>query len=346
MSTPPISFSVVLEAATITPGTQGSLRTCLEHLSKQSLPPQLANEFLLMDVGNLGPQLASEIADEYPWVTVRRLPHGTRYFAAKMAGAGLCTGEVVVFCDGDNRYSPDWLEQMVRPFADRPDLNALVGQTAVEAASLRSTLFALTFFFPPFAPSTPDLVPAAFYFGNNSSFRRTFLDAWPIPTDLPLLRGNDYVHSIRLRRAGYTVWQQSRARALHDPPETWKELTYRYLARGSDRLEIARLIRQPDPGGMWDPIRKLGAGVEVLASNLGEFVSRLITLPGHYPKTLLYYPLAIPMALTLHLFTIIGIAYSLIRPGALVAAYLRYQYPESHQPPLRTDPGLAGDPGS
>ena len=340
---PPISFSIVLEAATITAGTQGSLRTCLEFLSKQELSPWLANEFLLIDVGNLDSELGTQILTDYPWITIKKLPLGTRYFEAKMAGAHLCTGEVVVFCDGDNRYFPNWLGSMVRPFAEHPEVNILVGQTSVEVNSLFATLFALTFFFPPFSDPVEELTPSTFYFGNNSAFRRTFLTARPIPTNLPLLRGNDYVHSVRVRREGQEIWMQNRAWAFHDPPETLMEFIYRYLARGSDRVEIARLTRPSDSQASAGFLGSFRSAINVAMENFAEFLVRTVRLLRRYPKAMIYYPLALPLAAALLLLIFVGMGYSLVRPGVLVAVYLRHQYPRADGDIRLPIPGLKGD---
>lgn len=340
---PPISFSIVLEAATITAGTQDSLQTCLESLSKQDLSPWLANEFLLMDVGNLGHEVAEELLEAYPWVTIKKLPQGTRYFEAKMAGFQLATGEVVVFCDGDNRYFPNWLSCMVRAFAEHSEINILVGQTSVEVNSLLATVFALTFFFPPFSSTVEELTRSTFYFGNNSAFRRSFLTARPIPTNLPLLRGNDYVHSVWVRREGHEIWMQNRAWAFHDPPETLMEIIYRYLARGSDRVEIARLTRPLDSQGSAGLLGSLRSALKVGIDNFAEFLGRTFVLPRRTPRALLYYPLALPLAAGLLLLALVGMGFTLVRPGVLTAAYLRHQYPKANDGLRVPSPGLKGD---
>lgn len=340
---PPISFSIVLEAVTITAETQQSLVTCLEFLSRQDLSPRLANEFLLMDVGSLDSNLAKEILADYPWITIKKLPLGTRYFEAKLAGAQLCTGEVVVFCDGDNRYLPNWLGWMVRPFAEHPEINMLVGQTSVEVNNLFAAVFALTFFFPPFSNPAQELTPATFYFGNNSAFRRSFLADWPIPTNLPLLRGNDYVHSVWVLRKGHEVWRQNRAWAYHDPPASLMEFVYRYLARGSDRVEIARLTRPSDNPGSTGVIGWLRSAIKAVMENFVEFLARIVELPRRYPKAVIYYPLAVPLAAGLLFLIFIGMGYSLVRPGTLISAYLRHQYPQAEDGLRVPIPGLKSD---
>ncbi len=330
---PPISFSVVLEAATITPDTQASLLTCLESIADQNLSPELANEVLIMDVGNISQDMEHDITSAFPWATITRLPKGTRYFGAKMAGAKLVTGDVVVFCDGDNTYLPGWLDAMVKPFAKRKNLNAVTGQTGVTLDGVYATAFALTFFFPPFEDAERGLIPAEYYFANNSAFRRSFLLEYPIPTGLPLLRGNDYVHSMRMRNKGYGVWRQNKSRALHDPPESFREFMHRYLARGSDRLQISRLTRDLSSTGTQN-----GGAWAIAKENVNELLYRTFRIPREEPGSLIYYPLALPMSIFLLILVAIGVVYSRARPGVLVENYNKHQYPH-----LPTGSEMRGD---
>ena len=320
-SIPPISFSVVLEAATITPDTQASLLICLESLADQNLLPEMAEEVLIMDVGNIDQDIAAEITNRFPWAEITRLPKGTRYFAVKMAGAKLVTGDVVVFCDSDNTYLPGWLESMVRPFAEKEGLTAVTGQTSVKPDGIYATVFALTFFFPPFEEPEVGITPAEYYFGNNSAFSRMFLLENPMPTDLPLLRGNDYVHSVRMRSKGYGLWRQPSARALHDPPDTFAEFVRRYLARGSDRHQISGLMR-----GLGPTKRPNGSAWAIAKENVNDLLYRISRIPRGEPGSLAYYPLALPMSIFLLGLVVLGVVYSRARPGVLVENYYKHQY--------------------
>ena len=318
----PISFSVVLEAATITHDTQASLLTCLKSLADQNLSPELAEEVLIMDVGNIDHDIAAEISDKFPWAIITRLPKGTRDFGAKMAGAKLVTGDVVVFCDSDNTYLPGWLDSMVRPFAEKEDLTVVTGQTGVKPDGVYATVFALTFFFLPFDDPERGMTPVEHYFGNNSAFCRSFLLENPIPTGLPLLRGNDYVHSVRMRSEGYGLWRQHRARALHDPPETFAEFVRKYLARGSDRLQISGRIRDLEPtktpyGRTW----------AIAKENVNDLLYRIFRIPREELGSLVYYLLALPMSIFLLALVALGAANLRARPGVLVENYNKHQYP-------------------
>ena len=318
------TFSLVMEGFTITEENAGSLATCLASVAAQSLSPEHAQDVVLVETGHVPLALLEQLCRPYPWVRFHSLPPGTRYFEAKLAGAAQASGEVLVFCDADNVYLPGWLESIVLPFAD-PTMQVVTGETSVNPTNLLGTLFALTFFFPPFTYET-ELTEDLTYFGNNVAFRRSFLQQNPIPTGLPLLRGNDFVHSVRLRRQGHKVWRQPLAKAFHDPPASFHELWLRYLARGSDRLEIWRLtheaaglhIRQPGFRGV------LWASFRVVFNRIGEFIRRLVSVVRQSPRSLIYYPLAIPSSLLLLGATFAGVVISHYRPGRLVSDYLAH----------------------
>lgn len=322
---PPVPFSLIIEGFTITEENAETLRTSLASLASQSVRPATANEVLLMETGHVPRELLEDICAPYPWVDIVSLSPGTMYFNVKLAGAERASGEVVVFADADNEYLPGWLESMLAPFAGRPadEVNIVTGETSVDAVSLYGTVFALTFFFPPFT-NQDQVVDTHTYFGNNVAFRRSFLLEHPIPTGLPLLRGNDFVHSVRLRRRGCRILRQPRAKAFHDPPDSLEEFVLRYLARGSDRLEIWRLTR--DAAGV--QVKHTGRTADVrgflrvMADNLADFGADLLGVPRQTPRALLYYPLAVPLGLLLLGLTFLGGLISSRRPGVLVGLYL------------------------
>jgi len=340
------TFSLVMEGFTIVEENAEALGTCLSSVASQSLKPEQATEVVLVETGHVPRETLDRLCKPYPWVRVHSLPSGTRYFEAKLAGARETRGEVVVFCDADNEYLPGWLEAMVMPFAN-PEVNIVTGETSVNPTNLLGTLFALTFFFPPFAGGST-LVEALTYFGNNVAFRRQFLEDHPIPTGLPLLRGNDFVHSVRLRRDGHKVWRQPEGRAFHDPPGSFHELWLRYLARGSDRLEIWRLTHEAAGKEIQGQglLAAAAALLRVTASRVGELTSRLVGVVRQNRRALAYYPVAIPLSLLLLGATFAGGVISRYRPGRFVARYLEhYAAPAGHGNELERIPDqlLAGD---
>jgi len=54
-----------------------------------------------------------------------------------------------------------------------------------------------------------------------------------------------------------------------------------------------------------------------------------VEFPRSYPKAVIYYPLAVPLAAGLLLVIVAGMGYSLERPGALTSASLRHQHPRA-----------------
>ena len=84
----------------------------------------------------------------------------------KARGAALAEAEVVVLCDSDCRYERTWLRHLLTPFAERPELQVVAGETTMAAKGPYGLAMALTHVFPRYSGETA-LQPALFYFANN-----------------------------------------------------------------------------------------------------------------------------------------------------------------------------------
>ena len=51
------SFSIAIESANLEHGGLAGLRACLESLARQEIPPERANEVLLVDAGGVPPAI-------------------------------------------------------------------------------------------------------------------------------------------------------------------------------------------------------------------------------------------------------------------------------------------------
>ena len=91
------------------------LRTCLTHLAAQTRHPV---EVVVVDAS---PEDGTRtlVADEFPWVTYLRNDRGAGSTATSRAiGVRASTGEVLAFLDDDAYAEPDWLEELLAPYAD------------------------------------------------------------------------------------------------------------------------------------------------------------------------------------------------------------------------------------
>ncbi|HAZ46595.1 MAG TPA: glycosyl transferase family 2, partial [Cyanobacteria bacterium UBA11371] len=235
------SFSLILETENLANADLKGLSKSLATLANQDISPTCANEVLLIDSGDTPTHILEHLCEQYPWIKVHHTQLGTGYYQAKMLGAELVTGEIVVYFDSDCIYQPNWLRSILTAFTEGEDIQIVAGETMTFSKGAYGTAMALTYIFPQ--PSgNKTLTPTSQYFLNNVAFRREFLLSNPIPTDLPLYRGNCVIHARNLQDRGYTIWKQSQARATHAPPNGFSHFFWRFLLIGHDYYWQNRLL--------------------------------------------------------------------------------------------------------
>ena len=302
------SFSIILETENLANADLEGLAQSLASLARQDVGPDQANEVILIDSGDAPPALLQQLCARYPWVQVKTAPLGTGYYKAKMLGAELATGEVVVYFDSDCLYEGDWLRQMLAPFAADATIQVVAGETQTRDRGPYGTAMALTYIFPRFSREQ-HLAPTPQYFLNNVAFRRAFLLQHPIPTDLPLYRGNCALHAQDLRQAGHTIWRQPQAQAHHAPPANGSHFFWRFLLIGYDYYWQRRLMAAAAD----NPVA--GAGKFQV---FGERAGRLFR---QRPQHWFYLPLAVPIILAALGLITLGYWITSRRPHYLLRTY-------------------------
>ena len=94
---------------------------------------------------------------------------GLDYYPLKNFGAGMASGDLLLFVDSDVLPDPGWLAHLVGSFA-RPDVAVVSGQTYVGAHGLVGRAFALGWSYELRDPSG-GLVQGPKFSGNNVAFR-------------------------------------------------------------------------------------------------------------------------------------------------------------------------------
>ncbi|MBC8121355.1 MAG: glycosyltransferase, partial [Gemmatimonadaceae bacterium] len=313
------SFSIVLETENLDTAAAQELARCLEALTKQDLDVARANEVLLLDSGDVPPELYTCLRTDYPWLQVHRIRPDTGYYDAKMQGAALASGEVVILCDSDCDYERGWLRNILMPF-QQSDVQVVAGETTLAANGPYGVAMAATYIFPRFS-GEEGLYSGSGYYCNNVAFRRAFLLEHPIPSPLPIYRGNCVVHARRLRQAGHTIWRQGRARGVHQIPNGAAHFFWRFLLLGSEALALARLS-----DGLYETkarlprlLRELGLGLRIGAGKLSSSLKKLLLVIREDPRRLIDLPLALPIALTSSLLYCVGLFLDYCSPGYLLA---------------------------
>lgn len=320
------SFSLVLETENLANADLDGLAQSLATLAKQDIPLTAANEVLIVDSGNTPAQLLNQLCDRYPWLKVHQAPPTTGYYKAKMLGAALATGQIVVYCDSDCTYESGWLRSLLLPFTDRSDIQIVAGETTTHGVCFYGTAMALTYIFPQYSGEQA-LAPAAQYFLNNVAFQRDFLLEQPIPTALPLYRGNCVIHANGLRRQGYTIWRQPQAKATHAPPSDLSHFFWRFLLIGHDyywqqqlsantQEDLKRLDDcQSNPSDR-DPTSSFRDKIDI-------FFDRIRKMFQHDRRHLFYFPFAVPIAIVSVLLIFAGYVITTSRPDYLLKSYAR-----------------------
>jgi glycosyltransferase involved in cell wall biosynthesis len=309
------SFSIILETENLANADLDGLVDSLASLVNQNLSPIEAKEVLLIDSGDAPPDLLQQLCDRYSWITVHPAPPSTGYYKAKMLGAQLATGEIIVYADSDCIYEPHWLETLVSTFTQNENIQLVAGETTTRAKGAYGTAMALVYIFPQYSGKT-ELSQTHQYFLNNVAFRREFLLKHPIPVDLPLYRGNCVVHGEDLRRSGQVIWLNPNARATHAPPDGFSHFFWRFLLIGHDYYWQQQLIKRSDSGDR-----------NAMATGFGEklriFRDRISRLFHNNPLHALYLPFAIPIILTAALLIYIGYWITRLKPDYLLKTYDR-----------------------
>jgi glycosyltransferase involved in cell wall biosynthesis len=228
------SFSIVFETENLASVELENIFRSLSSIVTQDISPAQAHEFLVIDGGYAPQEVMTELCTKYPWITIHQAP-GIGYYEAKMLGATLATGEIVVYCDSDCIYVPTWIRSILSTFTTHPDINVVAGETSTPIRNIYEMAIAMHYFFPRFS-NRESLYASKNYFLNNVAFRRSFLIENPIPLNLPLYRGNCSTHSYVLCQLnGHKILTHPQAKAAHEPPSP-SFIFWRYLLLGHDYL--------------------------------------------------------------------------------------------------------------
>jgi hypothetical protein len=228
---------------------------------------------------------------------------------------------VIVLCDSDCVYEPIWLRNILTPLAN-PEVQVVAGETTTSASDAYGLAIALTYIFPRFSNQS-SLSQASHYFCNNVAFRRNFLLNHPIPSELPIYRGNCVIHAHSLTEQGYTIWKQPQSRATHAAPNGLSHFFWRFLLLGYDAIAVSRLARRPS-APVQPPIRPLQDlrdGVVIGLRKFKQVLQRLYPLLSEDPRRLIYLPLALPIGLASLLLFFVGLGLGYFRPASLLATY-------------------------
>lgn len=251
VSAPQITASVVVA----TYCRPDHVRTCLEHLGRQSVRPV---DTVVVDASP--DDRTRRVVDEFPHVHYLRNERGAGSLATSRAiGFAATKGEVVAYVDDDAYAAPDWLESLLVPYED-PEVAAVGGRARNgRAGEEREGLGRIGRLLPNgrltgnFAADPGQVVETDHMLGANMSYRRAVAerlggvhDHYPgtclrEDTDMPL----------RMRRAGYRVVFAPAAVVDHVAAPYARgqrfDLRYAYYGQRNHVILLARTLGRSTP---------------------------------------------------------------------------------------------------
>ena len=309
------SFSIILETENLSTSELEGFYLSLNSLVEQTPSAKDAQEVIIIDSGDTPASVLEALCERDPWIKVHRSRAGISYYEAKMEGAKLATGEVVLLCDSDCIYNSSWLSHILTPFGDSPEIQVVAGETATRTGGAYELAMHFVYLFNGFSGKQQPY-PSYTYYCNNIAFRRQLLLMQPIPSELPLYRGNCYIHAVSLTRQGYQIWRQPKAQASHAAPNGWSHFFWRFLLIGRDNVITQRLLKQIKSEGDASTLPKTKFITHI--GNLFPILRRVKTVEV---RQLIHLPLAIPIALASYLLIFCGRIITYFRPQYLLSTY-------------------------
>lgn len=212
--TPTVSVVVV------TYGRPDHVRTCLTHLAALNTAPL---EIVVVDA-TPDNRTIRIVAEEFPHVLLLRNELGRGTTAeSRQIGFAATSGEIIAFVDDDAFAEPDWLDELVVPYAD-PSIVGVGGRALndIEGEETRG-LGEIGRLLPDgrltgnFAADTGEVIEIDHLLGANMSFRRSAVEAiGGIHGNYPgtcLCEESDI--SLRLKKAGGTLVYAPKALVHH-----------------------------------------------------------------------------------------------------------------------------------
>ena len=139
--------------------------------------------------------------------------------AARNRGAREARGEIILFTDGDCIPLDNWLEEMLAPFHQDPDLIGVKGAYITRQRALTARFVQIEY------EDKYDKLAKQKYIDFIDTYsagyrRRTFLEAGGFDQEFPVACAEDVELSYRLANLGCKLVFNPRARVIHRHPES------------------------------------------------------------------------------------------------------------------------------
>lgn len=248
---------------------ESTIAGCIESLLGQTRQPA---EIVIVD--NNSTDRTCEIVRKYP-VTLIHERKQTSY-AARNTGIKHTRTELIALTDADCYATPDWLEELIRPFA-RDEIMAVAG--SIEDVAPVTTLERLLTLNSPFTNNDPAESPVLLTV--NVAYRRAALEAlgW-FDEALPTAGDVDMGWRLASRWSG-AIARASAAAVKHKHRTTWKGLFKQFKRYGYSEILLATLYRDCVSDAVSPPeqARRMLRQLMALLTYILSFLWRLIRFP-------------------------------------------------------------------
>ena len=223
------------------------LQRLVASLSRQSLPLALLAQWIITHDGLPASCCAALQQLAGRPIKFVEISESTGYYDAKNAGfdavdAVDATGcDYVVFGDADCRPAPDWLENLIAPFASNQPPVAVAGRTSYAPGVWGAALTSIDFMYFP-SPLAEGATRN--FYANNVAFRRDVFEQYRYEPLAGVYRAHCQVMGLRLQQNGVVVHYASNAHTEHRLPDTRREALKLRWMRGEDSVGLTPYLAQ------------------------------------------------------------------------------------------------------
>jgi len=203
-------------------------------LSEQSLPRD-QYEIIVVDDGS--DDGTPDVASAHGAIVIRN-PHSGPAIARNV-GVRAASGSIVLFTDADCVAAPNWIEEMIRPLQDDPQVAGTKGVYRTKQRSLTARFAQVEF------EDRYDRLARQPYIdfvdSHAAAFRReVFLAMGGFDPNFPVANNEDVELSYKIARAGHKMVFAPNAIVYHTHPDTLSRYLYIKLLRGYWRIMVYR----------------------------------------------------------------------------------------------------------
>ena len=293
-----LTFSIAIETENLGMAGIEDLEKTIASLETQSYPVHEVKEIFIIIGSRISNDTLSFFRTKYPWLTIQVEDKDLSYVEAKMRGAEIATGDIVVFADSDVVYDDTWLLNMLYVFIYSPGTAVATGETRIGISSIYKLAIQFTWMMDLFFKQKYPRPVKDFHL-NSLAIKRDVMLSVPFLNGFPVYRANIVEWKKQLMFRGYSIMRVPFSEGRHAPPGNFIDWWYRMLISGADAIVKADLYFYPDGSVVekFSPFRRLVRVPLLLLHRILKMIAQAVIIFIEYPSKFIKILLAIPVAL-------------------------------------------------